>query len=60
VQATVQRWDEHSGSAVLDDGTAVAWEGDVLVGLRLLHPGQRVQLTIEGGRVVRVAVAGDH
>jgi cold shock CspA family protein len=59
VQATVQRWDAESGAAVLDDGTTVTWEGAVLVGLRQLHPGQRVQLVVEGGRVVRVGIVGD-
>ncbi|MFN2523176.1 MAG: hypothetical protein ABR614_07670 [Mycobacteriales bacterium] len=51
-------FDGEAGVALLDDGTDLPFAAAALDGLRLLHPGQRVQLTTEDGRVVRVALPG--
>lgn len=53
-QGTVRSWDpaDRSGDLLLDDGTPVPFSGaavDPVV--RLLRPGQRVRLRIEGGQV---------
>lgn len=58
MQGTVRRFDGESGSALLDDGTEVAFSAATLSGLLRVHPGQRVQLHVEDEVVVRVAVAG--
>ena len=48
VQATVLTFhpEDHSGSVVLDDGTAIGFSSDVFAAsrLRLLRPGQRVRI----------------
>jgi len=71
VQATVRHFDPTtgSGSALLDDGSEVEFDGEAFAagGLNLLRPGQRVRLDVatdedtetaatEGGRVVRVTI----
>ena len=54
VQATVRRFDDGGGSAVLDDGTEVSLPAGTPVGLRVLHRGQRVRLVMGDGVVVEV------
>ncbi|MET8556884.1 hypothetical protein ABZV64_18285 [Streptomyces sp. NPDC004959] len=52
MQATAYTYDpsDHSGSVLLDDGTPVPFDGAAFLagGLRLLRPGQRVRVEIEG------------
>jgi hypothetical protein len=57
MQATVRDWSaEHGGSASLDDGTVLVLPVSSLAGgpFRLLRSGQRVQLVLDGGVVLRV------
>jgi cold shock CspA family protein len=60
VQATVKDFDERTGagSALLDDGREVAFDGEAFAagGLRLLRFGQRVRLEYDGDRIVRVTI----
>ena len=61
VQATVRIWvPVQGGSALLDDGSAITLPPDALVDsiFRFLRPGQRVQLHLAGGRVVRLGLPG--
>ncbi|MCU1674413.1 MAG: hypothetical protein JWN77_2526 [Frankiales bacterium] len=58
MQGTVRLFDGRQGVALLDDGTEVPFPAIALDGLLRLHPGQRVQLVVVDGTVVRVAVAG--
>ena len=61
MQATVRDWDAaQGGSAFLDDGTIVELPLHSLQGsaFRFLRLGQRVQLTLDEGRVVAVALPG--
>lgn len=61
MQATVRDWNPaEGGSAFLDDGTVVTLPPDCLKGspFRFLRLGQRVQLTVEGDRVVAVGLPG--
>lgn len=52
MQATVSAYDadSRSGRVLLDDGVEIAFPAEALAGtgLRLLRPGQRVRLTLEG------------
>ncbi|MEW2047222.1 hypothetical protein [Streptomyces sp. NPDC005476] len=54
MQATAYTYDPdtHSGQVLLDDGTPVPFEGPAFDagGLRLLRPGQRVRIEVEGPR----------
>jgi cold shock CspA family protein len=60
VQATVKDFDARTGagSALLDDGREVAFDGEAFAagGLRLLRFGQRVRLEYDGDRIVRVTI----
>jgi cold shock CspA family protein len=58
VQATVKYWDPASsrGSVLLDDGSELAFEG-AAVQVRGLRSGQRVQLLVDGGRVLALTIA---
>lgn len=62
VQATVRRWDDATGAgdALRDDGLVVAFSADAFHagGLRLLRPGQRVELRLRDGEVTRVGLPG--
>ncbi|MFJ9405586.1 hypothetical protein [Streptomyces sp. NPDC101393] len=53
MQATAYTYDSEtrSGSVLLDDGTPLPFEAPAFDagGLRLLRPGQRVRIEIEGG-----------
>jgi cold shock CspA family protein len=52
MQATAYTYDAdtHSGSVLLDDGTPVPFDAEAFDagGLRLLRPGQRVRIEVEG------------
>ncbi|MCP3816736.1 hypothetical protein NLX86_00845 [Streptomyces sp. A3M-1-3] len=52
MQATAYTYDPetHSGSVLLDDGTPVPFEAPAFDagGLRLLRPGQRVRIEVDG------------
>ncbi|MCX5051301.1 MULTISPECIES: hypothetical protein [unclassified Streptomyces] len=54
MQATAYTYDAgtRSGSVLLDDGTPVPFEADAFDagGLRLLRPGQRVRIEVEGAK----------
>jgi len=56
MQGTVASFDPETGGGTVyrDDGTKVSFGGEAfaLSGLRLLRPGQRVQLTLVGDGVV--------
>jgi 2-phospho-L-lactate guanylyltransferase len=58
VQATVRTFDPetHSGSVLLDDGVELPYDGPAFDAsrLRLLRPGQRVRVTIDGEPATRV------
>ena len=58
VQATVRTYDPASGGSVLlDDGAELAYAVEaVRPELRRLHPGQRVQLRLDRGRVVALTL----
>lgn len=59
VQATVRTWGPDGGTLVGDDGTALAFSPDAVdPAVRLLRPGQRVMLELDGERVVRLTVSG--
>lgn len=56
-QVTVRSWDaEEGGSAFGDDGSVVAIPAEALRDsvFRLLRPGQRVVVVVEGGQVTGV------
>ncbi len=57
---TVRDWDAATGagSALLDDGTAVGFDGPAYraSGLVRLRPGQRVRLSVRDGAVAAVTV----
>lgn len=58
-QATVRSWDpETGGSVLLDDGTELEIPRDALQDsvFRFLRPGQRVQLELAAGAVIRVGL----
>jgi len=59
-QGTVRDFDptSHAGSVLLDDGSAVLFDGDAFTagGLRLLRPGQRVRMETRDGRIVLVTI----
>jgi cold shock CspA family protein len=62
VQATVRSYDEGTGAGTLftDDGTVLAFPAAALAGsgLRLLRPGQRVRLRLDGrGAVAALTLA---
>ena len=52
MQATAYTYDEHTrnGSVLLDDGTPLPFDAAAFDagGLRLLRPGQRVRIDVEG------------
>lgn len=52
MQGTVHTFDDATGSGtvLLDDGSALPFSGSAFAasGLRMLRPGQRVRLTVEG------------
>lgn len=61
VQASVNTFAEDgSGSALLDDGRLVTWDGEVFAGSALRHvrPGQRVSIELEGDAVTRLWIVG--
>ncbi|MFI7278319.1 hypothetical protein ACL02R_26555 [Streptomyces sp. MS19] len=57
MQATAYTYDPatRSGSVLLDDGTPLAFDADAFDagGLRLLRPGQRVRIEVEGEDAAR-------
>ncbi|MEV1011603.1 hypothetical protein [Streptomyces sp. NPDC049881] len=57
MQATAYTYDPatRSGSVLLDDGTPLAFDADAFDagGLRLLRPGQRVRIEVEGEGAAR-------
>lgn len=62
MQGTVHRFDDGSGagSVLLDDGVEVPFDGDTFdsSGLRHVRPGQRLTISVEDGRVVRLRIVG--
>jgi hypothetical protein len=60
VQATVERYDEGTGRLILDDGTQLPFSAAALAGsgIRLLHAGQRVSVTVADGAVRRLWLPG--
>lgn len=49
LSATVGSYDGQAGWVVLDDGTRLAYDAAAVAPqLRLLHPGQRVRLRVDG------------
>jgi 2-phospho-L-lactate guanylyltransferase len=60
VQATVRTYDPQtrSGRVLLDDGAEIPYDAAAFDagGLRLLRPGQRVRLDLDGDRVVRLTL----
>ena len=61
MQATVRTFDADTrgGSLVLDDGTEVPFDAAAFDAgpLRLLRPGQRVNIRLAGGRVTAVTLS---
>lgn len=61
MQATVRSFDpgDRTGSVFLDDGTALAFGAEAFDagGLRLVRPGQRVNLRMSEGRIAVVTLA---
>ncbi len=61
-QGTVERWDAATGAGtvLLDDGSRLPFEPAAFAGagLRLLRPGQRLALQVEGGRVTALSLPG--
>jgi cold shock CspA family protein len=60
VQATVATFEADGGGTVLtDDGRRIPFDGAAFAagGLRLLRPGQRVRLELDGERVTRITIA---
>lgn len=61
MQGTVRRFDaaSRSGSVLLDDGTELPFDAEAFAagGLRLLRFGQRVNLALDGDRVVVVTLS---
>jgi cold shock CspA family protein len=57
MQGTVSAFDDdtRSGTVLLDDGRELTFEGEALqgTGLRLLRPGQRVSLDVDGDLRIR-------
>ncbi|MFD7918645.1 hypothetical protein ACFV3R_05390 [Streptomyces sp. NPDC059740] len=65
MQATAYTYDEHtrSGSVLLDDGTPLTFDAAAFDagGLRLLRPGQRVRVDVEGtGEARRIVLVTLH
>jgi hypothetical protein len=62
VQATVHDFDPATGagSVLLDDGTRLPFAGPAFAssGLRLLRPGQRLTIEVQGSEVVRLRLLG--
>jgi 2-phospho-L-lactate guanylyltransferase len=62
MQATVHRYDEQtrSGSVLQDDGIEVPFDADAFdtSGLRLVRPGQRLTVEVEGGQVTSLFIVG--
>jgi cold shock CspA family protein len=60
MQATVRTFSPatRSGTLLLDDGTPVPFDAAAFAagGFRLLRLGQRVQISIEDGRITRVGL----
>ncbi len=60
MQGTVRDFDmtSRTGSVLLDDGTAVAFDAAAFAagGLRLLRPGQRVRMETRDDRVVLITI----
>ncbi|OUC92041.1 hypothetical protein [Streptosporangium minutum] len=61
MQATVRIFDPatRSGTVFLDDGTEVPYGGAAFDAgpLRLLRPGQRVNITLDGGQVTYITLS---
>ncbi|MEW9551478.1 hypothetical protein [Nonomuraea sp. NPDC050783] len=61
MQGTVRGFDEatRSGTVFLDDGTVLEFDAPAFDAgpLRLLRPGQRVNLAMSGGRVTYVTLS---
>jgi hypothetical protein len=61
VQATVRTFDAEtrSGSVFLDDGAVLAFDADAFDAgpLRLLRPGQRVNIAVADGRITVVTLS---
>lgn len=61
MQATVRMFDPgtRSGSVFLDDGTELGFGADAFDAgpLRLLRPGQRVNIAVAGGRIVVITLS---
>lgn len=60
MQATVERYEDGDGRVVLDDGSRLPFVAAALAGsgIRLLHPGQRVTITVRDGAVRRLWLPG--
>jgi cold shock CspA family protein len=60
VQATVATFDPETGGGTVltDDGRRIPFDGAAFAagGLRLLRPGQRVRMDVEGGRISRITI----
>jgi hypothetical protein len=61
MQATVRVFDQasRSGSVFLDDGTEMSFDTAAFDAgpLRLLRPGQRVNLVVAGGRITYITLS---
>lgn len=60
-QATALRWEaaDRSGAVVTDAGHELVFDGAaVSPAVRLLRPGQRVDVLVEAGRVVALSLPG--
>jgi cold shock CspA family protein len=62
MQATVRTFTPatRSGTLLRDDGTQLRFEAAAFAagGYRLVRPGQRVEITVDGDRVTRVGLPG--
>jgi cold shock CspA family protein len=60
VQATVATFDPETGGGTVltDDGRRIPFDGAAFAagGLRLLRPGQRVRMDVEGDRISRITI----
>lgn len=60
MQATIFTFDEatHDGSVVLDTGRRIAFDRAAFAesGLRLLRPGQRVRIVMDGDRLTALTI----
>jgi len=60
VQATVATFDPETGggSVLTDDGRRIPFDGAAFAagGLRLLRPGQRVRMEVQGDRIRRITI----